>query len=204
MAAPLLDGKVLIAGGYKGLNDAEVFDPATGASSVVGGMAVGRREATATLLPNGAVLVVGGATASAEIYNPLTGTFSTTGSLSVPRSDHTATLLPSGKVLITGGSLSANEATSSAELYDPESGTFAFAGRMSIARSVHTATLMGDGRILIAGGFLPRFEAYTTLDSAELYDPTSGQFTITGSLPGARFGHTATLLSQRCLVDTIP
>ena len=64
---------------------------------------------TATLLPNGKVLVVGGFTsfngilASAELYDPASGTWSATGSLATARSYHTATLLPNGKVLVVAG-----------------------------------------------------------------------------------------------------
>ena len=63
---------------------------------------------TATLLPNGKVLVAGGANgsgflASAELYDPATGTWSATGSLNTARYQHTATLLADGKVLVVGG-----------------------------------------------------------------------------------------------------
>src|SRR5258708_14595908 len=72
-------------------------------------MTTPRDLATATVLPNGKVLVVGGydatgaTLASAELYDPATGVFTATGSMSVPRQEHTATLLPNGKVLIAGG-----------------------------------------------------------------------------------------------------
>ena len=63
---------------------------------------------TATLLPNGMVLLVGGygnaeTPSSAELYNPTTGQWTVTGSLSAARSGHTATLLPNGVVLVVGG-----------------------------------------------------------------------------------------------------
>ena len=64
---------------------------------------------TATLLPNGKVLVAGGydsvgSLASAELYDPASGTWTATGSLATARASHTATLLPNGKVLVAGGS----------------------------------------------------------------------------------------------------
>ena len=69
----------------------------------------GAREGqTATLLPNGEVLVaegIAGSTtlASAELYNPATGKWSATGSMNVARAVATATLLPNGQVLVAGG-----------------------------------------------------------------------------------------------------
>src|ERR1700676_702460 len=82
---------------------------------------------TATLLPNGKVLIAGGMRRnqdfykSAELYDPATGKFQRTGEMSVARVGHVAVLLNSGKVLITGGWVGQG-ATDSAELYDPASG----------------------------------------------------------------------------------
>jgi large repetitive protein len=80
---------------------------------------------TATLLPNGKVLVAGGyggqfnqALASAELYDPASGTWTPTSSLSVARGGHTATLLPDGKALVAGGQNDTNGFLASAELYD--------------------------------------------------------------------------------------
>src|SRR5262245_33075767 len=70
-------------------------------------LAVGRYSHTATLLPNGQVLVVGGGTAnaitSAELYNPATSSWMGTGPLTWGRYNHTATLLANGQVLVVGG-----------------------------------------------------------------------------------------------------
>jgi|SRR5262245_4889959 len=68
---------------------------------------------TATLLPNGKVLVAGGAGSggfltSAELYDPANGTWTATGSLDLKRYFHTATLVPSssgGEVLVAGDDL---------------------------------------------------------------------------------------------------
>src|SRR5207249_7087682 len=78
---------------------------------------------TATLLPNGKVLMTGGMTIagyarSTELYDPATGTWTTTGAMTIPRGYHTATLLPSGKVLAVAGIYTVST-TNSAELYDP-------------------------------------------------------------------------------------
>ena len=101
----LLDnGKVLITGGAGG--KAELFDPATGAFSATGAMTTPRSAGTATLLPNGQVLVAGGGpvvTDSAELYDPSAGAFTSTASMMEGRVQHTATLLSSGEVLVIGG-----------------------------------------------------------------------------------------------------
>src|SRR5436190_7951827 len=89
-----------------------VVRPCAGGSSVIfeetGRLAVARVYHTATLLPNGKVLVTGGydgnnAFATAELYDPATGTWTPTGSLTVARFRHKATLLPNGQVLVSGG-----------------------------------------------------------------------------------------------------
>jgi hypothetical protein len=145
---------------------------------------------TATLLPDGKVLVAGGglAEASAELYDPRSGSWTATGSMNEERSGSTATLLRDGKVLVVLGA--------SAELYDPASGTWTRTANMNAFRSGHTATLLRDGKVLVAGGAGEGGQ----LASAELYDPSSGSWTATGSLHAARSLHTAALLPDGTLL----
>jgi hypothetical protein len=173
-----------------------------------GQMMVPRVNHTATLLPTGRVLVVGGqfgmpgATykdgadfhASAELYDPATGTWRATGSLSAARVWHTATLLPSGKVLVTGGD-SGGGALATAELYDPATGTWRATGSLSRRREHHTATLLSSGKVLVAGG-MSCCATTDFLASAELYDPVTETWSVTGSLTRTRVRHTATLLQS--------
>ena len=106
----LADGRVLLVGGEASgaLATAELFDPATGTFSPAGSMTRPRSiGASATLLRDGRVLVVGGGAdvgTSAELYDPATDTFAPTGAMTVGRGGfHTATLLKDGRVLLTGG-----------------------------------------------------------------------------------------------------
>ena len=154
---------------------------------------------TATLLPNGGVLVAGGTdssfqvSASAELYDPANGTWTATGSLNTARDAHTATLLPNGKVLVAGGRDSSGYSSASAELYDPATGTWTATGSLNTARVYHTATLLPNGMVLVAGGEVSIING-TISASAELYDPASGTWTATGNLNNAHELHTATLL----------
>jgi len=94
----------------------------SGTWMTTGSLSVARFSHTATLLPNGKVLVAGGASSTgnmtlAELYDPSSGTWTPTGSMTVGRAGHTATLLPNGKVLVAGGEGSSGFAMASAELY---------------------------------------------------------------------------------------
>lgn len=124
------------------------------------------------------------------------GTFSETGSMNVARYKHTATLLNDGRVLITGGVTNDSAySTSSAELYDPATGIFSFTGSMSTGRAYHTATMLDSGKVLIVGG-----SAYCDpypnggLATAELYDPATGTFALTGSMGTDRSEPAAAIL----------
>jgi hypothetical protein len=117
--------------------------------------------------------------------------------MSVARVDHTATLLGNGLVLVAGGDGGVVNSLSlaSAELYDPTTGRFTATGGMAQVRASHTATLLGNGVVLVAGGSDVLTDPFL-LANAELYDPTTGTFSSTGSMTAGRAGHTATLLAN--------
>src|SRR5437667_238937 len=127
--------------------------------NTTGSLNTARLNHTATLLPNGSVVVAGAshgisnALASAELYDPASGTWAATGSLNAGRALHTATLLLSGNVLVIGGrSNGISNGLASAELYDPASGTWATTGSLNAGRYGHTTTLLPNGKVLGAGG----------------------------------------------------
>ncbi|HKQ76000.1 MAG TPA: zf-HC2 domain-containing protein [Blastocatellia bacterium] len=178
--------------------DSRKIPVAAGTLKSVGPMLAMRTSHTATLLPNGKVLIAGGGDrdvvfASAELFDPATGGFSETGQMTTPRAGHEATLLPGGKVLITGGVDGRFNWLASAELYDPATRRFAPAGEMTIAREAHCATLLNNGKVLITGGLSP---VWPEQQLAEIYDPVTGAFSPTGEMTSPRADHTATLLSN--------
>jgi hypothetical protein len=159
-----------------------------------------RSGQSATLLPDGKVLIAGGMRRnqdfykSAELYDPATGKFHATGEMSVGRVGQIAVLLQSGKVLIAGGWVGGQAGTDSAELYDSATGKFTvIAKRMTTRRGRPSATLLVDGDVLIAGGEESDNES---LASAEIFHVKTLSFQSTGSMHHARISHTATLLKD--------
>ena len=221
-ATLLADGTVLIVGGVLGVPDllsggsvpalasAEIYDPVTNSFSSVGGMSNRRVNHTATLLPSGMALIVGGAPvsvgfpgatgdATAELYDPVAHTFSLAGAMATPRFGHTATLLPTGSVLIAGGSASGETApvfngrdpTDSVEIFDFRTKLWSTAATMNSPRAFHTATLLPSGQVLFAGDSQMSFPH----GRADLYDPQSGASAPVGSMVvGWRYRHVATLM----------
>ena len=157
-------GKVLIAGGrtsqgkgYTYLSSAELYDPATGVFTAVGGsMTAARFGHTAAVITTGAnsgkILIAGGANnaalSTAELYDPATGAFSATGALTSARQYFTATVISTG-VLAAGG-LNSGGPLAGAERY--QNSGFVASDTMKAARAAHTATLLNNGSVLIVGG----------------------------------------------------
>ena len=214
-ATLLPNGTVLVAGGmtttyvnsvlgYQIVASAEIYDPVAGTWTPTASMTYSRQNHTATLLPNGTVLVAGGQSGSpggqpetgflvsAEIYDPIAGTWTPTGNMANYRTQHTATLLPNGTVLVASGQTNNTDLTPSAEIFDPGTGLWTVTGSLIAARALHTATLLANGTVLVAGGANSALDAI--LSSAEIYDPSAGTWRSAASMLVARVSHTATLL----------
>jgi hypothetical protein len=150
------NGKILLAGGgTPPTATAEIInlnDPVP-TWSYTGSMANARRQANATLLPDGTVLVTGGSSGPgfddythpvfpAELWNPTTGTWSTMASLTTYRGYHSvAILLPDGRVLSAGGQCGIADGCNvdTAEIFSPP---YLFAGARPTITSA-PASIMG-------------------------------------------------------------
>jgi hypothetical protein len=210
-ATLLPDGTVLIAGpgfgpcstcGGPGVGadpSGELYNPVTGTFATTGNMITSRGGFSATLLPNGKVLIAGGSCCSeplvypktAELYDPLSGTFTRTGDMLNGRENHTATLLSNGKVLIAGGQVDDAWVTA-AELYDPATGTFSAVGGtegITGALGIWRADLLPDGTVL---GLALLSESSAGWAGA-VYDPSTATFHAADSRTAVR-GGTATSL----------
>jgi hypothetical protein len=158
-------------------------------------MSVARDGHTATLLPDGKILVAGGSGGqagssarmhvSAELYDPAAGTWRMTAPLRMPRADHTAILLADGRVLVVGGNDRRGTAVIASELYDPATETWTGSGDADAGFSP-TATLLRDGRVLVAGGDEGK-DNFT-------YEPATGKWSTAAKLNVPRGFHTATRL----------
>ncbi|HPM81905.1 MAG TPA: kelch repeat-containing protein, partial [Candidatus Anammoximicrobium sp.] len=186
----LQDGRLLAIGGNPASGGitaaAEIYDPQTGAWSLTGSLNTQRDGHSATLLPDGRVLIAGGSNAtgtlaSAELFDPQTGAFSPAGSMVQARSGHTAILLDNGKVLVAAGGVGGAGDTfglASAELFDPGTGTWTPTGSLNVARMNHAGARLLDGRVLVAGG-QDRGVTFQNFSSAEVYNPATGTWSLT-------------------------
>ncbi|WP_437647215.1 Kelch repeat-containing protein [Sorangium sp. So ce362] len=183
-ATRLQNGEVLVVGGeaeaprvgsegarWATVDTVERYDPETDTWTLGASMAKARRLHTATLLPNGKVLVAGGIhsdrtlPSSAELYDPATDTWTPVAPMNVARAFHAATLLrPSGKVLVVGGGRLRGAPQGSAELYDPEADTWTLTGSTKAIDDVPVILAqLPSGEVLAVGR-----------PGAERYDPTAG------------------------------
>ncbi len=203
-ATLLLDGRVLVVGGFGGqyaypssaVATAELWDPATASFVETGAMAEARVGHTATLLADGRVLVVGGVgpgtdNATAEVWDPGSGLFAPAGRLTHGRSGHAATLLLDGRVLVGGGVTSEGTRLGERELWDPQTSRFESSGSYLDRPAMASWTRLLDGRVLLVGGLAYSGDG-SPLEQAFLFGRPNASHVPVMSL--ARFAHAAVLL----------
>ena len=170
---PLADGRIFTIEGAS----ASVWDPGSGRTSDAGPLVEARTASSATLLPDGRVLVVGGQ--------------------AFPGSGEGSSLVEDGRFEVVADRGSPSRLTS-AELWNPIAGQFTPTGSMTRGRIGHTATLLPDGRVLILGGDgvvdVVGNRGYRDFPGAELWDPDTGEFSAAPMLTQPRTNHSAILL----------
>jgi hypothetical protein len=200
-ATELSDGRVLVAGGHAYeadgtrtyLKSAELWDPKTGGFVVLpASMVASRTGHTASLLPDGKVLLTGGASKvnntetalpTAELFDPETEKFASV-KMIVPRANHTATVLADGVVLVTGGTtgaVSERALTDRVEFYSPSTKAFVEGPRLSSKRAYHAAVALDAERVMVLGGAeaigpAPAFGPKDALASVDVFHWLSGAF----------------------------
>lgn len=192
----LSDGEVLAVQG----TSAELYDPSRGAwtntgdpTSTVGGPNAG-------LLLDGRVLAIGESiNTPSELYDPFTGKWSATGGTGTTMLNPITPRLPSGDIFVTGSFASGSASFSTAALYDPSSGQFTQENPPCSCRAFNGA-LLQTGQVLVAGGFITvRARPYNkteTINSAELWNPSTQAWTSTGNLNTSRGAESITILTN--------
>tara|TARA_Y100000590_G_scaffold187023_1_gene213086 strand:+ start:761 stop:1894 length:1134 start_codon:yes stop_codon:yes gene_type:complete len=167
-----------------------------------GSMSTPRWGHSATVLNDGKLLVVGGQerlsgrVATAEIYDPASNTWSAAANMIDPRGKkHSAVLLSDGKVMVMGDS-----ETGTVEIYDPASNTWTATGSLNKPRNSITVTLLNDGRVLAAAGEDATKTGTLPLNTAEVWDPSTGEFSVTASMEQNHAGVPSVLVGDKVLV----
>ena len=225
--ATILDnGSVLVVGGSKRLsyrasaeNQAKLMPFGHDEWFPAGTPNWERTYHTATLLPDGRVLVVGGSGRatwqddgeskvfsgikdlfSSEIYEPNTNEWIETSEMSYKRSRAQAITLEGGDVLIIGGR-SGVDIADTTEIYRVKTGIWEESTPMNHRRMSHSAIKLKDGRVLVTGG-LESVVPGETLATAEIYDPNTKAWIVANKMHYARLGHQSTLLSDGRVIIT--
>ena len=178
-AALLLDGRVLIAGGFPpggtagdvpALRSAELFDPDTMTSIPTGSISTPTGGGLMVTLPDGRVFMA--TDPVAEVYDPATGTFSAASTTGSGGAWHPVAM-PDGGVVLAGSTSLLSRGRIA--VWDPVSRTIS---ARELSEPLTGATLLDDGRVFLTGMCRGRPEGWTGV-----YDPAPG---VTTSTPGTR------------------
>ena len=187
---------VLLIGGRGTMGSAELtsgdfYDASAQSFSAAAGVAPNRLRYSATRLNDGRILIAGGfdpqgPSKQASLLDPAAKSLKAAPDMMCGHGFHSATLLGDGRVLIAGASISDDLSSDCAEIYDPAANRFQLTGKLNVSRLRHIATLLPDGKVLIAGGAHTSGGINHALNSAEIFDPKTGRFTLTKSRMHAR------------------
>ncbi|MDP6849981.1 MAG: kelch repeat-containing protein [Planctomycetota bacterium] len=235
----LQDGRVLVSGGvtYGGqkgngdyftkiLNSAEIWDPATGVWTLLPPMNKYRAAQSASLLPDGRVLIAGGTEGSGaheltdvadllgsslkqtEYLDPSTLTWSNGPNLPEPKAGHGCVTLADGRILMSGGityttifGIRIPDFSNQASIYDPATGNFSNAGSIGIKRALFAETLLPSGEVAIFGGAGGDIFNVGPIKGCTLYDPaTTSNSSLTPLLGDRAFGECVSIGGGKVVV----
>jgi hypothetical protein len=170
----LADGRALVTGGLndkrQSFSSTYIYDPKTESWSKSGLLGIARTAAAGAVLRDGRVLVMGG-----YFVNGASSTTPGNVRLAAFHPDFADVDIPPFA-----------SALATAEIFDPSSGTWSSTGPMVYARSDADAVTMADGRVLVFGSNSPGNGVEVDDNAqrtAEIFDPATGKFTLTGPLP---------------------
>jgi hypothetical protein len=146
---------------------------------------------TSVALASAFLLLAIGSARAAKSVAPTSNTFTVTGSMNVARYNHKTVLLSTGQVLAVTGDVNG---TNTAELYNPATGKWTLTGSPAAFHEGGSLTLLAHGEVLLAGGDDPLFSTTAFTTAAELYNPATGQWSMTGAMTSARRYQAAVLL----------
>jgi hypothetical protein len=183
-AIALRDGRVLVTGGYHGVDasysSAYIFDPATEAWTKTGLMAQARTAPAAALLSDGRVLVAGGYFYQPEDEGAAVGTGIVLAAARLPAAGgddrpgpfDDVDVPPRGRALAT------------AEIWDPATGQWSSTGALRFARPGPATVTLSDGRVLVVSASDHNVHLdEAAFGNAEVFDPARGRFAMAGDLP---------------------
>jgi hypothetical protein len=200
-ALRMSDGRVLIVGGdgpdKQPTTQVEIYDPSNRESRRAGSLVAPRCAPSLTQLLDGDVFVAGGSPcppstlekpiASIERFNVRTGYSKIVGEFTVPRYHQDATLLKDGRVLFTSGIDAEGNPVTENEIYDPAKNKVTAAGAMAVQRCMESIVPLPDGNVLFAGGVPCGRYPGNAFKTAEIFDPRTNQFKLTGEMNAARY-----------------
>ena len=222
----LADGRVLAVGGIAGppstpatgVASAEIFDPTAGTWTATGAMHEARFAHSASLLPDGKVLVAGGnavrsaqsnrALRTCEIFDPATGQWTQAAPLNDARFGHPAVVLNDHRVLVVGGVVAVGRGRYTAlgycEIYDPTAAKWTPTGSLATPRKSHQAMLLADGTVLATGGDIVGLQNWTlnpySLWSSEVFNVAAGTWSAGTDMPYGRSHHRAVRVGAKALI----
>lgn len=196
-ATLLTTGGVLLIGGGFGLPNVDLYTPTTHQWTAAANLEVGRQWHTASLLPDGDILVAGGqdangkALASTEIYDVATNHWSLGIPMNEARWGATAVTLPDGRVLVAGGANAQNYAVNTAEIYDPATNTWADVAAATSVQAIENLVLLKDGHVLAIGWISGSFDM-----PGAIYNPATNSWMPITAANIFRENFTVTLLDD--------